>query len=145
LPGYREASLWQVAAAMGIMLKGGCSLDESVNLMEQLERNSPAAGDFAEWRAQLASGHGDFASMAMPTKHFPPLFIWLVASAGSDLGAGLKRAAEIYQARAEYRTEILLQAALPVSVLVLGALIFTQLYTLIQAILGSFLPMVAVY
>ena len=49
----------------------------------------------------------------MPTRRFPPLFIWLVASARSDLAAGLKRAAEIYHARAEYRTEILLYAALP--------------------------------
>ncbi|MGA2221490.1 MAG: type II secretion system F family protein [Verrucomicrobiia bacterium] len=140
LPGFREASLWQVASAMEIMLKGGCSLDDTIGLMAHLERDSAVAGDLAQWRARLASGHGDFAGMAAPTKRFPPLFIWLVASARSDLASGLKRAAEIYHARAEYRTEILLQAALPVSVLVLGALIFIQVYTLIQAVLGQFLP-----
>lgn len=144
LPGYREASLWQVASAMEIMLKGGCSLDETIDLMTQLEQDSGAAGDLGQWRTRLASGQGDFASMATPTKRFPPLFIWLVASARSDLVAGLKRAAEIYRARAEYRTEIMLQAALPVSVLVLGGLVFTQLYTLIQAILGNFLPLISV-
>jgi type II secretory pathway component PulF len=144
LPGFREASLWQVASTMGIMLKGGCSLDDTLGLMAQLEKDSAAAGDLAEWRKRLASGHGDFATMALPTKQFPPLFIWLVASGRSDLMAGLKRAAEIYHARAEYRTEILLQAVLPVSVIVLGALIFTQVFTLVQAIIGSFLPMVTV-
>jgi type II secretory pathway component PulF len=142
LPGFREASLWQVASAMEIMIKGGCSLDDAIGLMAQVEQDSATAGDLAQWRTRLASGHGDFAGMATPTKRFPPLFIWLVASARSDLAAGLKRAAEIYHARAEYRTEILLQAALPVSVLVLGALIFTQVYTLIQAIIGSFLPLI---
>ena len=143
LPGFREASLWQVASAMEIMLKGGCSLDDTIGLMAHLERDSAIAGDLAQWRARLASGHGDFAGMATPTKRFPPLFIWLVASARSDLASGLKRAAEIYHARAEYRTEILLQAVLPVSVLVLGALIFIQVYTLIQAVLGQFLPLIA--
>jgi type II secretory pathway component PulF len=141
LPGYREASLWQVASTMEIMLKGGCSLDETIGLLAQLEQDSGAAGDLGQWRARLASGHGDFAGMATPTGQFPPLFIWLVASGRSDLPAGLKRAAEIYHARAEYRTEILLQAVLPVSVLVLGILIFTQVFTLIQAIIGNVLPM----
>ena len=85
LPGFREASLWQVASAMEIMLKGGCSLDDTIGLMAQLEQDSAAAGDLAQWRARLASGHGDFAGMAIPTKRFPPLFIWLVASARSDM------------------------------------------------------------
>jgi type IV pilus assembly protein PilC len=143
LPGCREASLWQVASTMEIMVRGGCSLDDAVGLLVQMEQDATAAGDLAQWRTRLASGQGDFASMAMPTKRFPPLFIWLIASARSDLAAGLKRAAEIYRARAEYRTEIMLQAALPVSVLVLGGLVFTQLYTLIQAVLGNFLPLIS--
>ena len=142
-PGYHEASLWQVASTMEIMLKGGCSLDETIGLLTQLEQGSAAAADLGQWRTRLAGGHGDFASMATPTRQFPPLFIWLVASGRSDLTAGLKRAAEIYHARAEYQTEILLQAVLPVSVLVLGILIFTQVYTLAQAVLGNVLPLIS--
>lgn len=144
LPGFREASLWQIVSTMEIMMKSGCSLDETIGLAAQLEQGSAAGYDLAQWRKRLASGHGDFASMATPTKQFPPLFIWLIASAQGDLASGLKRAAEIYHAQAEYRAEILLQLALPVSVLVLGALMFTQVYTLIQAILGSFLPLIQV-
>jgi type II secretory pathway component PulF len=143
LPGFREASLWQVASAMGIMLKSGCSLNDTLGLMTQMEQGSEAAVDLAQWQSRLASGHGDFASMAAPSKQFPPLFIWLAASGRNDLAAGLKRAAEIYRARAEYRTEILLQVALPISVLLLGALIFTQVYTLVQSIIGSFLPLIS--
>lgn len=144
LPGFREASLWQIASAMGIMIKGGCSLSDALGLMVQMEENSAAAGDLSQWRARLAGGHGDFASMATPTGQFPPLFIWLVASAHGDLTAGLGRAAEIYRARADYRTEILLQAVLPVSVLVLGILILTQVYVLSQAIIGNFLPLITI-
>jgi type II secretory pathway component PulF len=144
LPGFRDASLWQAASTMGLLINGGCSLEETLALMTQLEPDSVAAGDLARWQARLASGHGDFASMATPTSRFPPLFIWLVASARSDLTAGLKRAAEIYRARADYRTEILMQAVLPVSVLVLGILIFTQVYVLAQAIIGNFLPLISV-
>jgi type II secretory pathway component PulF len=144
LPGFHEAALWQIASAMEIMLRSGCSVDTTIDLLGQMEQDTSAGGDLAEWRARLASGHGDFASMATPTKQFPPLFVWLIASARDDLAGGLKRAADIYRARAEYRTEILLQAILPVSVLVLGFLIFTQIYTLVQTIIGDFLPMINV-
>ena len=74
---------------------------------------------------------------------FPPLFVWLVANGGEDLAAGFKRAAEIYQARASYRTELLLQAVLPVAILVLVCLIFSQILTLIHAVLGQFMPFVS--
>jgi type II secretory pathway component PulF len=143
LPGFREATLWQVASTMQIMLRSGCSLRETVDLLAQMERDTVAGVDLVEWRDRLATGHGDFASLATPTKQFPPLFVWLVASGKSDLAGGLKRAADIYRARAEYRTEVLLQAILPLSVLVLGFLIFTQVFTLIQAIISNFLAMVA--
>src|SRR5208283_2319129 len=33
LPGFREASLWQAASTMGIMIKGGCSVNETLGLM----------------------------------------------------------------------------------------------------------------
>jgi len=143
LPGFREASLWQFASTMQIMLKGGCTLDDTLGLMTQLERDPEVAHDLAQWRERLASGHGDFAGIAVPTKSFPPLFIWLIVSARDDLASGLKRAAEIYHARAGYRTELLLQLVLPVSVLLLGALILTQVYTLAQAVIGQFLPIIA--
>ena len=144
LPGFREASLWQFASTMQIMLKGGCTLDDSLALMTQLEQDLGVARELTQWRTRLANGHGDFAGIAVPTESFPPLFIWLIVSARNDLASGLKRAAEIYHARAGYRTELLLQLVLPVSVLLLGALILTQVYTLAQAVIGNFLPLIQV-
>lgn len=141
LPGFREASLWRVASTMGIMLKGGTNLSDAISLMTQMERDSGAAGDLALWQARLSGGQTDFGSLATPTSYFPPLFIWLVSGAREDLTAGMNRAAEIYRARSEYRTETLLQAVLPVSVLILGALIFTQVFVLIQMLIGCFTPL----
>jgi len=61
---------------------------------------------------------------------FPPLFIWIVASAGEDWVTGLQRAAALYAARAAQRTEMLLYAALPVAVFALGGLILIQVIPL---------------
>ena len=54
---------------------------------------------------------------------FPPLFVWTVAQSGEDLASGFQRAAELYQARALYRSEMLLYSALPCSILALAAMI----------------------
>jgi type II secretory pathway component PulF len=64
--------------------------------------------------------------MAAGGRVFPPLFVWLVSSAGEDIASGFQHAAEIYQARAANRSEMLLYAALPVMVLALGVVILTQ-------------------
>jgi type II secretory pathway component PulF len=143
-PGSREACLWQISAAMAMMLDKGCSLKEAIELIVRLEGDSPAGRDLREWQQRLVSGHSNFMDLARPRGYFPPLFIWLASSGGSDLAAGLKRAAEIYRARAEYRTELLLQAALPTSVLVLGAVIFVQVMTLAHFAVSQFLPLISV-
>jgi hypothetical protein len=57
---------------------------------------------------------------------FPPLFVWLVSSAGEDLAAGFQYAAEIYQGRAVHRAEVLLYAALPFMVLLLAVVVLSQ-------------------
>ena len=46
--------------------------------------------------------------VAAGNRLIPPLFVWVVASAGEDLTAGFNRAAEIYHSRAIYRTEVAL-------------------------------------
>ena len=89
-------------------------------LVEQLERGTPAAIEFARWRQRLAAGIGKFSEMAADGKVFPPLFVWMVVQSGEDLPAGFQRAAEIYQSRASYRAETLLYSALPCSVLGAG-------------------------
>jgi hypothetical protein len=62
------------------------------------------------------------------------LFVWLLGQGGEDLASGFKKAAEIYFARANYRTELMLYVALPVSVLVLGTMILGQLFPLFRVL-----------
>jgi general secretion pathway protein F len=131
LPTFKEASLAQVASVMGLMLKNGVPLADALALAEQLEGGTIAAGEIAQWRRQLASGHGKFSEMAVSSRVFPPLFVWTVVQAGEDLTTGFQRAAELYQNRARYRAELLLYSFLPCSVLALASMIIIQVIPLV--------------
>ena len=126
-PAFKEASLAQVAAALTMMLKNGVPLDQALGLAEQLERGTPAESELARWRQRLAAGQGKFSDMAAGGNFFPPLFVWMVTHAGEDLAAGFDRAWELYRARADYRTELLLYSAMPCAMLGLGVVIVSQI------------------
>jgi len=134
LPAFKEASVSRVAASMHLLLKGGVNLPESIGLVQRLE-GGKAAADLHQWSENLARGLTRFSEIAAVNRVFPPLFVWLVSNAGEDLAAGFQRAAEIYQSRAAYRTELALYAALPVAVLFLGAIILSEGYMLVSAFL----------
>lgn len=125
-PGMRETALEQTAAIFALLLSSGTRLDTAFRLVEALEQNSRAAQDIAGWRAALEQGKARFADMAVVQRVFPPLFVWLVAQGGDDLAAGFRRAAEIYHARAQSRTDLILYAALPLAVVMLGVFIMGQ-------------------
>ena len=93
-----------------------------------MHRGTPARADLARWKTRCSEGAGKFADLAAGSKVFPPMFVWLVAGAREDLAAGFERAARVYQARSAYRTNVLLFAALPVSLLFLGLIILSQVY-----------------
>lgn len=133
LPGFRESSLTSFAEAMSLMLHSGSPLDEALALAQSLEAGTPAGVELANWKTRLSQGHTGITEFARPSSVFPPLFLWLVAQGGEDLAKGFKRAAEIYYARAVYRVELLLYAALPVSVLLLGMFIVAEFLPLMQA------------
>ena len=132
LPAFREASVAQLAGAMAIMLRGGCTLSEAVEVLAGLESGSPAGRDLALWRQRIAEGRSNFASVAEGSRTVPALLVWLVDSAGEDIAEGFAAAAEIYRERAARRTEVLLYGALPVSVLVLGAMLASQGASLVR-------------
>ena len=144
LPGFREASLAQLASPITLMLRNGTTLAESLALAEGLEAATPAAGALAQWRKQVESGHGKPSQWPAATKPIPPLFLWLVQTGGENPTAGFQKAAEIYQARASYRIEMALYGALPVSILLLGQMVFWQVLPMIRSMtwfmqcLGSF-------
>lgn len=126
LPAFHEASIANTASTLWLLLKGGISLPDSLGLVEQMETNSKVRGEISAWAKRLSGGVTKFSAMAAGGRIFPPLFVWLVSSAGENLAAGFQQAAEIYQGRAAYRSEMLLYAALPLMVLVLGVIILTQ-------------------
>jgi type II secretory pathway component PulF len=126
LPAFREARLAHTASTVWLLLKGGIPLPDSIQLVEGIETNAKARGEIAAWLRNLSLGVTKFSMVAAGGKIFPPLFVWLISSAGEDLTSGFQHAAEIYQARAEHRSEIFLYSALPLMVLVLGVVILTQ-------------------
>ena len=137
-PAFHDASLAQFAAAMHLLLKGGSTLNEAFAMMAALETDSPAGRDLSRWQRRCAEGHARFADVADGSQVFPPLFIWLVAGAGEDLATGFHRAAEVYQARASARTELMLYAAMPASLIFMGAMIAAQVYPWVTSVQKTF-------
>jgi type II secretory pathway component PulF len=139
LPAFREASLAQVASALGLMLKNGVPLDDALAFAEQLEKGTRAEPEITRWRERLASGHAKFSALASgpavgSDSVFPPLFVWTVTQAGEDMTSGFNRAADLYQARALYRIELLLYSALPCSILALAVMIISQITPVFMAL-----------
>ncbi|NOS69801.1 MAG: hypothetical protein HOP33_07715 [Verrucomicrobia bacterium] len=133
IPGFREASLAQTASVIALLLKNGSTLAEALAFAEGLEANTSAGKSLAQWRQLIANGAGKPSMWPPPTKPIPPLFLWLVRSGGENLAAGFAKAAEIYHARASYRIEMALYGALPVSILILGQMVFWQIAPLLQS------------
>lgn len=137
LPGFKEAGLSQLASAMDLMLKSGTNLHDALALLRCMEMKTPVGKDIARWQTRLAAGHAQFQEITAGSKAVPPLFSWLVNSGGENLAEGFRRAAEIYYARAVHRIEMLLYAALPVSILFLGVMLVSQAYPLVQMFFGA--------
>lgn len=144
LPGFREASLAQIASAMALMLKQGTPLADALALAQGLEATTPAGTTLAAWRDLVATGRGKPSQWPATSKPFPPLFLWLVQRSGEDVATGFQQAAEIYQSRAAHRIELALYGALPISILLLGQMVFWQIAPLVHSLvammnmLGSF-------
>jgi type II secretory pathway component PulF len=132
LPGFREASLSQLAATLATMLEHGADLDSALDVAEKNESHPSARRELALWRQRLANGGRSFASIAQPGTLAPSLFVWLVTSAGENWSRGFRRAAELYDSRAKYRIELALYAALPVTIILLAAIIATEMAPLMR-------------
>ena len=134
LPAFREASLAQLASAIALMLRNGATLPEALAMAEMLEASSPAARTLAQWRSLVESGQGKPAQWPATNRPVPPLFLWLVRQGGEDVAAGFQKAADIYQQRAAYRIEMALYGALPISILLLGQMVFWQVAPFYRAL-----------
>jgi type IV pilus assembly protein PilC len=138
LPAFKEATVARIGAALTLLLKSGVNLPDAVGLVEQLESSTTAASDLQRWRKLLAAGTVKFSEVAAGNRTIPPLFVWVVASAGEDLVAGFNRAAEIYHSRALYRTEVALYSVLPMASLFLGAVVLSQAFLVVSMFLPFF-------
>ena len=139
LPAFKEATVSRIASSLALLLKNGVNLPDAVGLVEQLETSTAAVADLQQWQKKLAVGTAKFSEVAAVNRMIPPLFVWVVASAGEDLAAGFNRAAEIYHSRAIYRTEVALYSVLPIASLFLGAIVLSQAFLVIS----MFLPLIA--
>ena len=131
LPAFREARLSQTAATADLLLKGGLALPDVLGLLAEFQPASRLRDELLAWQRNIAAGVKSFSAVASGSRYVPPLFIWLVDSAGEDIRAGFRHAAEIFEARATARTEVLLYAALPVSVLAVGSVVMLQGYLVV--------------
>lgn len=131
VPGFREASIAQLASGLAIMLENGCDMKSALQLLEQSEPDSATRNELGRWRERIAGGARQFTEVARGTL-VPRLFIWLVASSGENWAAGFRRAADVYSARANYRIELALYAALPISILIVTAFIATELAPVVR-------------
>ena len=139
LPAFKEATVSRIASSLTLLLKNGVTLPDAIGLTEQLETSKAAAADLQVWQKKLAAGTAKFSEVAAGSRLVPPLFVWVVSSAGEDLTAGFNRAAEIYHSRAIYRTEVALYSVLPIASLFLGAVVLSQAFLVIS----MFLPLIA--
>ena len=139
LPAFKEATVSRIASSLTLLLKSGVNLPDAIGLVEQIETSTAASADLQQWRNKLAAGTVKFSEIAAGNRLIPPLFVWVVASAGEDLIAGFNRAAEIYHSRAIYRTEVALYSVLPIASLFLGAVVLSQAFLVIS----MFLPLIA--
>ncbi len=104
-------------------------------LTEAVEAASPAGETLAQWRGLVERGQGKPAQWPASDRSFPPLFLWLVRQSGEDVAAGFQKAAEVYHERAGYRIELLLYGALPISILLLGQMVFWQIAPLFRSLI----------
>lgn len=132
LPGFKEIGLARMGETLSTLLRGGCTLKESIVLLREMEGKGTLAGDLSLWEQNLESGRGRFEDISEGSRAVPPLFRWIVAGSGEDLAEGLEKAGALYHERSRHYMDLVLFAALPVAVLVLGLLILGQMIPLIR-------------
>ncbi len=134
LPAYREARLACSASVIGAALKKGVPLPDAVALAASLEGDSPGGREWASWRRAIAGGTGSVEVFAATQSTFPKAFGWMLVTSGEDLAEGFSRAADLFAARARGRTDLILQAIVPVMIVAVGMVLLMQTAPMTQMI-----------
>lgn len=139
LPAFREARLAQIAAAAELLLKTGLPLPDALAMLADFQPPGQLRTELSNWRNHIAAGVKRFAAIAAGSRYVPPLFIWIVDSAGEDVRLGFRQAAELYEERAQSRIQIMLYAVLPVSVVTVGSIVLGQAFLTTSVYVGLFI------
>jgi len=126
LPGLKDDSVARVSSGLAVMMRAGCSLATAFRTFAAVERETLAGRDLDRWGERLAEGRSHFGELAEGSDAFPPMFVWLVDSAGENMPGGFEQAADVYRERARRRMQMVLYAALPLSIMLLGLMVFGQ-------------------
>lgn len=132
LPAFKEANLARFASCMELMLKAGNTLEDALSMARTLEARSPLGRELPVWERRLANGGRHLRDIGADSRAVPPLFVWLVDSCGADMPEGFAQAARLFASRAAARSEMMLYAALPISILTLAVLIVSQVLPLVR-------------
>lgn len=128
LPGLKDANVANVSASLSVLVANGVPLPEALALMAKLETSRHANADLTLWKSEIESGQWKSQGSFERFRVLPPLFFWCVAAAGERIASGFKQAADLYAKRASYQADMILFAALPISILVVGSLVLNQFW-----------------
>ena len=106
--------------------------------MRRLEPHGATGRELDGWRKRLGQGKSRISDVVAPGRSFPPFFVWLVAGSGEALAKGFERAAVHYGRRARHRTDLILTAFLPASVLIVGGLVILQALPMFHFLAGTY-------
>jgi len=135
LPAFKEHKLAAFASSMSVLVRAGVPLAEALRLIGAAGPEDRLGHEIKGWLSRLEAGERDFEAATRSTRLLPPLFRWAVTSTGADLAAGFRKAADLFERRASYFMELLLNAALPVLVLVLAGTIVLQALPLMNGLI----------
>src|SRR5204862_3604597 len=76
LPGFREASLAQIAGAASLLLRSGAPLHGTLSLLQHAENKSPAGREMGRWLDLHRQGASKWNAFTADSRVFPPLFRW---------------------------------------------------------------------
>lgn len=134
-PGIRENRVAALSATVGLMLRQNCPLPEALAVAQEVEDDPRIRAELATWMDRIARGEPPLRPASDRTV-LPALLPWLATTRAADLGEGFLRAAEFFHRRAVHRLDLLVNGALPVSLVLLGAVAGVQLFIILSIFAG---------
>lgn len=134
-PGIRENRVAALSATIGLMLRQNCPLPEALAVAKEVENDPHVRAELAEWLDRIARGEPPLRPASDHTV-LPSLLPWLATTRAGDLGGGFLRAAEFFHRRAMHRLDLLVNGALPISLVLLGAVAGVQLFIILSIFAG---------